>query len=146
MSLQLFVILGLSLATLLCAVVTVYLYRRSPKAWYWYASANLGAAIAPLLYQPLLGFFGISLQFSLILSLVLGGLLFAVAALLYRRSGVSTKAWYAYIGALVALLLFFTLLDFFVPGSWGLGMSPWPALFAGSISIIGVLWRRSRTR
>lgn len=143
MSLQLFVILGLSLATLLCAVVTVYFYRRSPKAWYWFASADLGVVFASLLYQTLLGFSGISLQFSLILSLVLAGLLFAVAALLYRRSGVSTKAWYAYIGALVALLLFIAFLDFLAPGSWG---SPWLAPFVASLSIFNVLWRRSRTR
>jgi asparagine N-glycosylation enzyme membrane subunit Stt3 len=127
---------------LLCAVVTVILYRRSPQTWYWYASAVMGVVIAALLYDGLLGFSGISQPLSLILSLVLAGLLLAVAALLYRRSGVSTKAWYGYLAVVGALLLFLGLLEFFAPGSTWSGL----ALFVGSLSIISVLWRRTRTR
>lgn len=151
MSLQLLVILGLILATLLllCAVVTLLLYRRSPKTWYWLASAFIGGAIAYLLYDGLLSYSGLSRHLALILSLVLAGLLYAVALLLYRRSGVmSRKAWYVCIGVFVAILLFFTLVDFFVPGSLGLGPSPSPGLapYVAYLTLIFGWWQRSRTR
>jgi len=144
MSLQLLVILGLILATLLvlCAVVTLLLYRRSPKTWYWPATAIIGGVIAYLLYDSLLIYSGLSRRLAIILSLVLAGLLYAVTLLLYRRSGVmSTKAWYVYIGVFVALLLFFALIDFFVPGS-----SPGVAPLVAFVSFIPALWQRSRTR
>jgi len=46
MNSQLVIILGLTLTTLLCAVVTLLLYRRSPEQWYWLMSALIGGAIA----------------------------------------------------------------------------------------------------
>ena len=100
------VLLGLVLATLLCAGVTLLLYRRSPKRRYWYASAAIGGI---LLCCDLLYFSAISQQLALILSFVLAVLISVVAILLYQRSGASTKEWYAYIGAGFAFLLFFGL-------------------------------------
>ena len=145
MSSQLIIILGLSLATLLCAVVTVLLYRRSAKQWYWFASALIGGAIAFLpLYQGLLGFFSISQQLASILSLVLATLIYAVAILLYRRSGVSTRQWYVFSGAGVAVLLFFALLNFFIGAHSIITVLPWGA-YVGSLFALWP-WLRSRTR
>src|SRR5215467_2570073 len=133
MSSQLFIILGLTLATLLCAVVTVLLYRQSAKHWYWFAGALLGGAIAFLpLYLGLLGFFGISQQLTSILSFVLATLIYAVALLLYRRSGVSTRQWYAFSGSGVAVLIFFAFLNFFVGDHSILKVLPWLA-YVGSL-------------
>ncbi len=152
MSLQPIIILCLTLTTLLvlCAVVTLLLYRRSPKRWYWLASAAIDGFIAYFLYDGLLGFFGLSRPLALILSLVLAGLLYAVAILLYRRSGVvSTRQWYVLIGVFAAVLLIFALLDFFVPGSsLGLGLVPGLAPLVAYLSFIPALasWQRSRTR
>ena len=154
MSLQPIIILCLTLTTLLvlCAVVTLLLYRRSPKRWYWLASAAIDGFIAYFLYDGLLGFFGLSRPLALILSLVLAGLLYAVAILLYRRSGVvSTRQWYVLIGVFAAVLLIFALLfvllDFFVPGSsLGLGLVAGLAPLVAYQSIISALGQRSRTR
>lgn len=146
MSSQLIIILGLTLATLLCAVVTVLLYRRSAKQWYWFVSALIGGAIAFVpLYQGLLGFSGISQQPALILSLVLAALIYGVAILLYRRSGASTKEWYVFIGAVIAVLLFFALLGFFV-GAASTSGAPWVAYVGSLITLEWSLWRRARTR
>ena len=140
---QLIIILGLALATLLCAVVTVLLYRRSARQWYWLASAFIGGAIAfEPLYQVLLGFFGITQQLTLIFSLVLGALIYTVAIFLYRRSGVSTRQWYAFSGGALAVLLFFALPDFFVDFHAGIRALPWGA-YVGSLF---ALWQRSKTR
>src|SRR2546425_5110581 len=76
------VLLSLTLASLLwplCAGITLLLYRRSPKRWYWVASAVIGGMIAYVLYDGLLGFSGLNPQLSIIFSVVLGALLFAVA-------------------------------------------------------------------
>ena len=133
MSFQLIIILGLTLVTLLCAVVTVFLYRRSPKKGYWFASALIGGIIAFLpLYQILLGFFGISQQLTLILSLGLGALIYAIAILLYRRSGVSTRQLYSFSGIVVACLLFLALFGFFVDAHLVIAVAPWAA-YVGSL-------------
>jgi hypothetical protein len=152
MSLHLTLILGLVLATLLCAVVTLLLYRRSPKTWYWLASATIGGFIAYLLYDGLLSFSGISQQLALIPSLVLAALLYALYPLLYHRIGIrtftiqkpmSTKGWYAYIGTVVAILLFFGLLGFF-----GLRTETTvvAAAYGTNVGSLWVWWWRSRTR
>ena len=137
--------LGLILATLLCAVITLFLYRRSPRTWYWFASAVIGGIIAYVLYSELLRSSGISQQFALILSLVLAALLYAVSIFLYRRSGISTKTWYATIGTAIAILLFFAFVGFFLPGFLGLLM-PQFVTYAAYWNIIFTLWQRSRTR
>jgi len=53
------------------------------------------------------------LQPILIIGLVLAALLYAVAALIYRRKGLGTKSWYALIGASIAVLLGFALVGYF---------------------------------
>ncbi len=53
-----------------------------------------------------------SIQPILIIGLVLAALLYAVAALLYRRKGMRRREWYITIGAFIAALLFFALLGF----------------------------------
>ena len=54
-----------------------------------------------------------SLQPILIIGLVLAALLYAVAALIYRRKGMRTKSWYTIIGTCIAVLLGFALVGFF---------------------------------
>ena len=50
------------------------------------------------------------LQPILIIGLVLAALLYASAAVIYRRKGLRTKSWYALLGACSAALLGFALL------------------------------------
>lgn len=145
------VLLSLTLASLLwplCAVVTLLLYRRSPKRWYWLASAIIGGIIAYVLYDDLLGFSGIIQQLAIIFSVVLGALLFAgaiTALLLYHNRGMSMmkKGGLAIIGTVVAVLLFLGLLGLGVVVGIA-AMREAPEL-AYTFIIFG-LWQHSRTR
>jgi hypothetical protein len=54
-----------------------------------------------------------SLQPVLIAGLVLAALLYAVAALIYRRKGLTTTRWYTTLGGSLAVLLGFALVGCF---------------------------------
>jgi hypothetical protein len=81
-----------------------------------------------------------SIQPILIIGLVVAALLYAVAALLYRRKGMSRREWYVTIGAFIAALLTFALLGFF--GVLSQSTTAIVAPFVAALSLIPALRRR----
>jgi len=81
-----------------------------------------------------------SLQPVLIFGLVLAALLYAVAALIYRRKGITTRKWYATLGAFMAVLLGFALVGFF--GVLSQGTVATIAAITAALSLVFALqWR-----
>ncbi len=82
------------------------------------------------------------LQPILIFGLVLAALLYAVAALIYRRKGLRTKNWYSLIGASIAVLLGFVLV-----GSFGVLSHVTAATVATLVAALNIVfalqWRPS---
>jgi len=84
-----------------------------------------------------------SLQPILIIGLVLAALLYAVAALIYRRQGMRTKRWYAIIGTCIAVLLGFALVGFF--GVLSPGTAATVTSIVAALNIVTALQWRPQT-
>ena len=83
-----------------------------------------------------------SLHTILIIGLVLAALLYAVAALIYRRKGMRTMRWYTFIGGALLGLAFLGFLGVLLDAQWAFATI---ATIGGAVSIVFAVQWRSQT-